>query len=48
MLFRDQSFNRGARAGADQVVQKYEKRCLDSSPDECNDLGYAAASEVRG
>ena len=30
-------------AGAEQVVDKYEKKCLDQSPDECYDLGQAAA-----
>ncbi|KAL3784827.1 hypothetical protein ACHAWO_005823, partial [Cyclotella atomus] len=45
--WRIRSYNRGARSGADQVVQKYEKRCLDNSPDECNDVGLSAAAEVR-
>lgn len=29
--------------GADQVVQKYEKLCLENTSDECDDLGVAAA-----
>ena len=41
-----QAYNRGVRAGADQVVAKYEKQCLDDSPDECSDLGEAAAQEI--
>lgn len=44
--WRTKSYNRGARSGADQVVQKYEKNCLDSNPDECNDVGVSAAAEV--
>jgi hypothetical protein len=32
--------------GADQVVQKYEKECLEDTADECNDLGIAAAQEL--
>lgn len=38
-----ESYNRGVRAGADQVVAKYEKRCLENTADECTDLGIAAA-----
>ena len=44
--WKTRSYNRGGRAGASQVVEKYEKKCLDDSPDECNDLGLAAAAEV--
>ena len=35
--------NEGVEAGAEQVVDKYEKQCLNESPDECNDLGQVAA-----
>ena len=38
-----ESYNRGVKAGANQVVEKYEKQCLEETPDECNDLGEAAA-----
>jgi hypothetical protein len=41
--WRTDSFNRGVRAGADQVVQQKQEKCLNDSPDECNDLGIAAA-----
>ena len=41
--WRKNSCHQGVEAGADQVVDKYEKQCLDDSPDECNDLGQAAA-----
>jgi hypothetical protein len=41
--WRTNSCNQGVEAGADQVVEKYEKQCLDDSPDECYDLGQAAA-----
>ncbi|KAL7503939.1 hypothetical protein ACHAXN_001657 [Cyclotella atomus] len=44
--WQDESYNRGVRAGADQVVQKYEKMCLENTSDECNDLGVAAAQEI--
>lgn len=37
------SFCRGARAGANKVVFEYEKQCLEENPDECVDLGKAAA-----
>jgi hypothetical protein len=30
----------------DQVVAKYEKQCLENSPDECYDLGQAAAQMI--
>jgi hypothetical protein len=30
----------------DQVVAKYEKQCLDDTPDECYDLGQAAAQMI--
>ncbi len=41
--WRTDSFNRGVRAGADQVVQQKQEKCLNDSPDECYDLGIAAA-----
>jgi hypothetical protein len=44
--WKTRSYNRGARAGASQVVEKYEKKCLENSPDECNDVGLAAAAEI--
>ena len=31
------------QSGANQIVEKYERECLEDSPDECNDLGVAAA-----
>jgi hypothetical protein len=37
------SFCRGVSAGADQVIMKYEKQCLDDNTDECTDLGDAAS-----
>eukprot|EP00956_Cyclotella_meneghiniana_P011474 scaffold16121_cov68-Cyclotella_meneghiniana.AAC.2 len=40
------SYNRGVQAGADQVIEKYEKQCLEDTPDECEDLGVAAAQEI--
>jgi len=44
--WRTDSYNRGARSGADEVVTKYEKKCLEDNPDECTDLGNAAAQEI--
>jgi hypothetical protein len=41
--WRTDSYNRGARSGADEVVTKYEKKCLEDNPDECTALGDAAA-----
>ena len=41
--WKTNSCNEGVEAGADQVVDKYEKQCLEESPDECYDLGHAAA-----
>lgn len=41
--WRTNSCNEGVAEGAHQVVDKYEKQCLDDNPDECNDLGNAAA-----
>lgn len=41
--WKKNSCHEGMQKGADQVVQKYEKKCLDDSPDECYDLGQAAA-----
>ena len=41
--WQTEAYNRGVRAGAQQVIDKYEKQCLEDSPDECNDLGVAAA-----
>ena len=36
------SYCRGVRAGATKVVKYHEKKCLEE-PDECIDLGEAAA-----
>jgi len=41
--WQTESYNRGVQAGADQVVEKYEKQCLEDDADECIDLGKAAA-----
>jgi hypothetical protein len=41
--WRTNSCNEGVAEGAEQVVDKYEKQCLDDNPDECYDLGNAAA-----
>ena len=35
----------GIQKGAEQVVDQYENQCLDDTPEECNDLGQAAASK---
>ena len=40
---RASAHNRGVRVGADQVIMKYEKKCLDDNTDECTDLGNAAS-----
>jgi hypothetical protein len=40
------SFCRGVRAGGNSVVQHYEKKCLEDTSDECDDLGKAAAQEI--
>jgi hypothetical protein len=44
--WRTNSCHEGMAQGAAQVVEKYEKQCLDDSPDECNDLGQAAAQQI--
>ena len=44
--WKTEAYNRGVRAGADQVVKKYEKQCLEDTVDECNGLGEAAAQEI--
>eukprot|EP00956_Cyclotella_meneghiniana_P000016 scaffold40_cov68-Cyclotella_meneghiniana.AAC.3 len=41
--WKTNSCNQGVAAGAQQVVDKYEKQCLNDTPDECNDLGQTAA-----
>ena len=41
--WRTDSFNAGVEAGADQFVEKKEAKCLNESPEECNDLGLGAA-----
>lgn len=41
--WQTEAFNRGVQSGANQIVEKYERECLEDSPDECNDLGVAAA-----
>ncbi|KAL7506715.1 hypothetical protein ACHAXN_004503 [Cyclotella atomus] len=44
--WRKNSCHEGMKKGADQVVAKYEKQCLDDTPDECYDLGQAAAQMI--
>ena len=39
----DNNFCRGYRAGANQIVTKYEKQCLEDTTEECIDVGKAAA-----
>ena len=41
--WRTNACNQGVEEGAQQVVEKYEYECLGESPDECYDLGLAAA-----
>eukprot|EP00804_Cyclotella_cryptica_P004703 CCRYP_019116-RA/>CCRYP_019116-RA protein AED:0.08 eAED:0.08 QI:0/0.66/0.75/1/1/1/4/365/330 len=41
--WRTNSFNSGVEQGAEQVIDKYERECLGDSPDDCSDLGNAAA-----
>lgn len=43
--WRTNSCHEGMEAGADQVVEKYEKQCLDD-PSECDALGQAAAQQI--
>lgn len=44
--WRDQAFNECARTAADAEVRRIERKCLNTNPDECNDLGMAAASFI--
>lgn len=44
--WRQGAYKRGVREGADTVVAKYEKECLEDNSDECFDLGEAAAYEI--
>ncbi|KAK1743529.1 hypothetical protein QTG54_006150 [Skeletonema marinoi] len=44
--WRSNAFNRGARAGMEEVVVEKEKECFRDSADECVDLGNAAAREI--
>ena len=44
--FRATSFNKGARAGMQKVIDKYEKKCLSDSADECIALGNEAAAII--
>lgn len=41
--WQDEAYNRGVRVGADGVVQKHEKQCLEDTPDECEEVGETAA-----
>ena len=41
--WRTRSYNRGARAGMNEVVTEKEKECFHDSADECVDLGNEAA-----
>lgn len=43
--WRTNSCNEGVKVGAEQVVDKYDKQCLEN-PDECYDLGHAAAQMI--
>ena len=40
------SFNRGARAGMQQIVDDYAKKCLSDSADVCTDLGDLSAFDI--
>ncbi|KAL3784826.1 hypothetical protein ACHAWO_005822 [Cyclotella atomus] len=44
--WRTNPCNEGVEVGADQVIEKYEKQCLENSPDECYNLGHAAAQMI--
>lgn len=44
--WRTDSFNRGARAGMQDVVNRKERECLHDNPNECIELGETAASEI--
>jgi len=44
--WKKNSCHQGMEKGAEQVVAKYEKQCLDDTPAECNDLGQAAAQII--
>lgn len=44
--FRQRAFNQGAREGMNEIVQKYEKKCLHDSPDLCIELGDTAADII--
>jgi len=44
--WRSNAFNRGARAGMNEVVVEKEKECFRDSADECVNLGNAAAREI--
>ena len=41
--WQDEAYNRGVRVGSGEVVTKYEKQCLEDTPDECDAVGKAAA-----
>lgn len=43
---RETAFREGARAGMNEIVAKYEKKCLHDSPDECIELGDTAADII--
>eukprot|EP01083_Nonionella_stella_P040998 111167_1 len=44
--WRDRAYNRCAREGADNQVQKVEKQCLNNDPSQCTDLGETAAEII--
>eukprot|EP00956_Cyclotella_meneghiniana_P032614 scaffold90348_cov51-Cyclotella_meneghiniana.AAC.1 len=39
-------YNQGVADGANEVVRNKERSCLNNSPDECNDLGFAASQAI--
>lgn len=43
---KQKDYKRGVREGADLVVVEHERECLDETPEECFDLGEAAAMQV--
>ncbi|KAL3804795.1 LOW QUALITY PROTEIN: hypothetical protein ACHAWO_005324 [Cyclotella atomus] len=44
--WREKSYHEGIKKGADDVIAKYEKQCLNDTPDECYDLGHASAGAI--
>ncbi|KAL7509252.1 hypothetical protein ACHAXN_006239 [Cyclotella atomus] len=43
---KQDAYKRGVRDGASLVVTEHERECLDETPDECFDLGSAAAMQI--